>query len=184
MSLYSDPSTSLSLLESLQIFKPLLNYSLNNLKHVKEKMSRVQIILALASLFPLIPGFSASLTAENSAALFKRLIELILIVESDDHEGQNEENEENQKSPFVDAEEFNQHAEEIINKIRGNFEDDDDDEEVLFETDADEFYDSVFEDFNYKQFVKAKLAMVEPGVLASLTSGVDEGQKLLLARII
>lgn len=184
MSLYSDPSTSLSLLESLQIFKPLLNYSLNNLKHVKEKMSRVQIIVALASLFPLIPGFSASLTAENSAALFKRLIELILIVESDDHEGQNEENEENQKSPFVDAEEFNQHAEEIINKIRGNFEDDDDDEEVLFETDADEFYDSVFEDFNYKQFVKAKLAMVEPGVLASLTSGVDEGQKLLLARII
>ena len=185
LSLYSDPRGSLALMEGLQIFKPLLNYSLNNLKHVKEKMSRVQIIVALASLFPYIPAFPSSLTAENSAALFKRLVELILIVESDERDA-HEGSEENQgKSPFVDAEEFNQHAEEIINKIRGNFEDDDEEEdEVLFETDADEFYDSVFEHLDYKDLVKRGVAMIQPELLATLTASIDEGQKSLLARII
>lgn len=174
--IWADTFQAMTFLESQNIFKPLLNYSLNNLKYVKEKLSRVQVTVALACLFPLINSFPNSLSLENSAMLFKRLVEIILIMESDGKD------EDNQESPFVDAEEFNERAEEIIQKIRGNFEDDNDDDEVLFETDADEFYDSVFEKIDYKTFVKAEFTKVNQEVLAYLTSTIDDEQKLLLAK--
>lgn len=175
--IWADTHQAMTFLENQGMFKPLLNYSLNNLKYVKEKLSRVQVVLALASLFPVVNNFPGSLSLENSAMLFKRLVEIILIIESDEKE------EVAGESPFVDAEEFNEKAEEIIQKIRGNFEDDNDDEEVLFETDADEFYDSVFEKIDYKAFVKSEFAKVNPEVLTYLTSTIDEEQKHLLSKL-
>ena len=93
-----------------------------------------------------------------------------------------DETEETDTSPFVDAEEFNLKSDEIIAKIRANIQEESDDD-VLYETDADEFYDSAFETLKYKIVVKNEISKVNPEILTQLMGAVDAEQKEALQKV-
>lgn len=172
---WADPVGCMTFMDQNNIFKSTFNYSLNNLKYVKEKISRIQVVVGVASFLSQIPAFPNSLSFENSVMIFKKFVEMLLLVENEDKEEEGE-------SPFVDAEEFNAKTQEILEKIRQNFEEDDEDDEVLYETDADEFYDSMFENFDYKAYVKSELVKLPSEVLTHLTGAIDAEQQILLKK--
>ena len=173
-SLCSDVETSLTFLDQSNSFKPIFNYSLNNFKYIRETISRTQVVVGISLILPFIPRFPNSLSIENSVMIFKKLIEMILLME--------DETEETDTSPFVDAEEFNLKSDEIIAKIRANIQEESDDD-VLYETDADEFYDSAFETLKYKIVVKNEISKVNPEILTQLMGAVDAEQKEALQKV-
>lgn len=174
VALWADTLTALTYLDQSNTFKPLFNYSLNNFKYIKEKISRTQVILGISAVVPYFTSYPNSLSLENSLQIFKKLVEMVILLEGDQEDTDT-------NSPFVDAEEFNSNAQEILNKIRENIEESDDDSEVLYETDADEFYDSIFEDIKYKTFAKNELAKSE--ILNKLLENIDIEEKNALEKI-
>jgi importin-7 len=175
--LWADTEPSLLFMDQNKIFKPLFNYSLNSFKYIKEKISRVQVVLGIASLLPLIPKTPDSLSLENSVMIFKRLVEMTSLLEQDSEET-------NETSPFVDAEEFNENSEQIIKKIQDCISDSDEEEEVLYETDADEFYDSIFEKINYKLFLKNQISNTPTEIINHLISSIDNEQQEFLQKVL
>ena len=176
VALWADTVACLTILDQLNIFKPLFNYSLNNFKYIKEKISRTQVVMGISSIAPYFTGYPNSLSLDNSQQIFRKLVEMVILLEGDEEDT-------NANSPFVDAEEFNENAQEIINKLRENMEESDDEDEVLYETDADEFYDSGFENCNYKVVAKNEIAKIQPDLLNQLLASLEGEQRATLEKL-
>lgn len=172
VAVWADVPNTPMLLHGTGHLQQVTEYSLSNLKQFKERTSRVQVLIGLCTLLPLIPNVLTTFTTTAAIEIFNKVLELAKLVQDDSDEEDGEEIDTNSK-------EFNDKCEEMYKKIQEKLEDSEDSKE-MFENEVNEYCDSIFERFDYKGFIKETVEKCSQGLIADVMNSLEFSQKAFL----
>ena len=174
--IWADTEKFSVIIENSGILSEILQYSLSHLSYYKDSISRIQVVVGLSSLFPLIPNFFKNVEFGLLKEALKTVVQFIDTLDKDFEESDEEID--------PNSNEFDDKCQELYKKIKEKIEENDDDEKDFFENDSDEYFDSLFEKIDYKGFFKEMLAKTLPNVVNLLTESIEFEQKAILNRLI
>ena len=175
--IWSDIQNMVSFLNSSGQLQIVIEYSLMNSKNFKEKISRIQALLGLSALLPLIPGVLTNFNMVVAGKMLSTIVEFIKLVEEEEAE------EESDEEIDTSGKEFNEKCEELYKKMQDKLEESDDSKDI-FENEANDLYDSEFETNDYKGYFREMISKCLPDLVAPLVNSLEFQHKAIFSRII
>jgi importin-7 len=175
VAIWADPSALPLFLDSSGVLLQIINFSIQNAKSFKEKLPRIRMIAGLSALLPIMQGLQTTFDEGKAVEMFGLLMKMIILAEEDES---GEEEDLDEKEPDYDDK-----CQELYRKIKENIENSDDEGDI-FDTGAEEYYDSPFESFEFREYFKEMIEKTGKEIVARLENSLEFEQKAIFNRLI
>lgn len=168
---WADLNSTLAIIGPSGILSNILKFLFSKLKLIEDRLPRTRIIVGLSLLLQVA---NSGLIENNMLVdVFTTILKLLVLAEEDSDASDDEED--------VNSKEFDDKCQELYKKIKENLEDSE--EEPIFDNDADQDYDSVFEEMDYKAIFLTNMQQCGLSAVKSLVASQEFEQKAVFQRL-